>query len=161
MQKKYNLVQFGKKSTSNQLGGAFPNKSKSAHHFHHVSTPLGQQLQALQRQVEELPVLSVRLLSLLAAWACDHLEKTEHQEVTNVQETTYQTQPRSLPQMYTHKVENDMSTRLFSASKGRATAEPTWWAHVAQNTEKGPHSLHWRGLQTWPFLKHAHSMFLT
>lgn len=48
--------------------------SEGAYHFHHVRAPLGQQLQALQRQVEELPVLGVCLLGLLAAGACDNLE---------------------------------------------------------------------------------------
>lgn len=50
--------------------GASPHE---AYHFHHVRAPLRQQLQALQRQVEQLPVLRVGLLGLLAAGARDDL----------------------------------------------------------------------------------------
>lgn len=35
------------------------------HHFHDMSAPLGEQLHALQGQVEQLPVLSISLLGLL------------------------------------------------------------------------------------------------
>ena len=51
-----------------------PSSEWGAYHFHDVSAPLRQQLQALQGQVEELPVLSVCLLSLLAARTCNNLD---------------------------------------------------------------------------------------
>lgn len=50
-----------------------PQGRRAAYHFHHVRAPLRQQLQALQRQVEQLPVLRVGLLGLLAAGARDDL----------------------------------------------------------------------------------------
>lgn len=82
--------------------------SEGAYHFHHVRAPLGQQLQALQRQVEELPVLGVRLLGLLAAGACDNLE---HQGASRSRPTcrnlaesppSHQTRSRSPPQRPWH-----------------------------------------------------------
>lgn len=39
----------------------------STYHLHHVRAPLRQQLQTLQRQVEQLPVLCVCLLGVLAS----------------------------------------------------------------------------------------------
>lgn len=43
------------------------------HHFHDMSAPLGEQLHALQGQVEQLPVLSISLLGLLTPWSSHHL----------------------------------------------------------------------------------------
>lgn len=83
MQKKYQSISWmilGKALLINQ-GRFLPDlhiskekKVQSAYHFHHMSTPLRQQLQALKCQVKQLPVLSVCLLSLLAARPCDNLE---------------------------------------------------------------------------------------
>lgn len=75
-----------RKSTPNQPGVATHvcsclnfqthKECRRAYHFHHVRAPLGQKLQALQSQVEELPVLSIRLLGLLPARPGDHLGYT-------------------------------------------------------------------------------------
>lgn len=69
-------VSSSHQSLARQVRGRGPRRPqgrRAAYHFHHVRAPLRQQLQALQRQVEQLPVLRVGLLGLLAAGARDDL----------------------------------------------------------------------------------------
>jgi len=56
---------------------------KSTHHFHDLSTPLREQLQALQSKIKQLPVFRVGLLGLLTPWAGHHLQKWEKEVIIN------------------------------------------------------------------------------
>lgn len=53
------------------------------HHFHDMSTPLGEQLHALQGQVKQLPVLSISLLGLLTPWSGHHLHRHKLTHISN------------------------------------------------------------------------------